>query len=243
MERFEESLVNQVEYLIEDCIKFDEGRRNFAIPMAAKLRVILNTTRDKKGKVRDKSILRHLNSTHIHFYNTISTPIDGKNLMADYPMVYITASSNLNESGFHPSLDSQHVAPNYKYRSFENWWMKDLIYSDNAKENGKDISTKFTRWLLVLSVANKDGGTHLDDDLPDDYYKLSRNYHVTTFFNNQEKKHQDLHFVMIRQIAHETLLTLYRNFKYIDIEDYYKRMNQINDMDVMSLKELKRLKK
>lgn len=95
-----------------------------------------------------------------------------------------------------------------KKRSFDNWWARLIIYEDNK-------SNTFTRKDLVLVVANKEGGAHVDPYLDQAYADLSRFNSLgwKLFVYGEEKDFNNtLILPSIRQIAHEVLKTLKDEF-------------------------------
>ena len=87
---------------------------------------------------------------------------------------------------------------------FREWWNK-IVFVDNKKRN-------FTRRDLVLIVANKDGGSHVDAKLPKKYIDLIKNNSLGWEYsvNNQQPKPIETNaaYVAIRQIAYEIVQSL-----------------------------------
>lgn len=75
----------------------------------------------------------------------------------------------------------------------------------------------FTRRTIIQSIANKDGGAHVDSEIDLDYYELSKKNKIGWFIVNSAGENVSLNdpiLPSIRQISYETLET----FKNIDIE-------------------------
>lgn len=92
-------------------------------------------------------------------------------------------------------------------------------------EGGKVVrgdESFFTRRQIVLALANKDGGAHVDPILNDAYYRLSRTeglgWKVVDAMGERTMEHTP-ELATMRQIAHEVLMTLHGEFP--DVENEY----------------------
>lgn len=123
--------------------------------------------------------------------------------------------------------------------SFTDWWNGVVFRLDD---------TKFTRGNLILSIANKDGGVHFDPTIDEGYIHLingdtgfkinpKENNHLilggSPNANNEEVKFKDLHLALMREIVHESILSLNRYFG-IQIEyhpnfdyNWNRKLNQV----------------
>ena len=85
---------------------------------------------------------------------------------------------------------------------FDSWWDDKVV---------KDINGQFiTRAQLILWVANKDGGAHVDPKLDAQYALLSRGnpMGITYSDGTGAMAPTGLHLASVRQIAHELQKTL-----------------------------------
>lgn len=82
-----------------------------------------------------------------------------------------------------------------------------------------ETTNRFTRAeLVVRMVANKDGGAHIDGELPEAYYRLTREdpMGIDMKFERdgvvvaEAALENNLAFEAVRQIAHEVLVTLHK---------------------------------
>ncbi len=77
---------------------------------------------------------------------------------------------------------------------------------------------KFTRKDIILNVANKDGGAHVDPTLPEMYYELSRKNSIGWKLITDETV-MDFsvgpELASIRQIAYEIIVTLEKDFPFL----------------------------
>jgi hypothetical protein len=81
------------------------------------------------------------------------------------------------------------------------WWNEIII------RDGRGAT--FTRKEIVLHVADKDGGSHVDPKLDQDYVELSRKNSLGYFAGNRSERHPLTRpeLPTLRQIAHEVLKT------------------------------------
>lgn len=94
------------------------------------------------------------------------------------------------------------------------WWSKEPVFSHQ-----KD---KFSRKVIVLSAANKDGGAHVDRQLENYYEVLCAGKYTFGITGNltyagappfqQGVTHypKNAHLALIRQFAHEALISIRR---------------------------------
>lgn len=85
---------------------------------------------------------------------------------------------------------------------FADWW--------NAPASRDLKGRVLSRAEIVLAVANKDGGAHVDPELDEPYAELSRS-NALGFYGGTAEKLEPLsepERVIVRQIAHELLKTL-----------------------------------
>lgn len=90
---------------------------------------------------------------------------------------------------------------------FPDWWNENVIFLDNKTLNRRE---------LILFVANKLGGSHVDPSIDEDIAKLIRGGSLTTEFfdvdgNKIPLKEAELH--SIRQISHEVIASIERKLK------------------------------
>lgn len=91
--------------------------------------------------------------------------------------------------------------------NFEDWWNGVVLVDFPGNE--------FTRKDLILSVADQDGGAHVDTKLNEPYTLLSRDNSLGHKHSENGKtweNFQGSHLATIRQIGHEILKTLYPKY-------------------------------
>ena len=199
--RFEEALGSQIGFLERSAQLYDSGQEDESLRLATTMRVVFHETPNST------SLLTHMQLTgtkmlssargHGDWQDYLGHKID---LMSPQP---ITMTPLLGQAFTEVPL--------------ADWWEGEPIFVDNG--------TAYTRKKIILSLANKDGGAHVDKNL-EAYYEVLRagkyalgitgnmTYNgpppfpqgVTIYPNNA-------HFALARQFAHETLASL-RHFKW-----------------------------
>ena len=88
------------------------------------------------------------------------------------------------------------------WKEFDVWWQK-IVIIDAKKQ-------KFSRKDLILALANKVGGAHVDPELDADYAALSRDNSMGCFYEVADDTGPvtDIELVSCRQIAEEILVSL-----------------------------------
>jgi hypothetical protein len=86
--------------------------------------------------------------------------------------------------------------------SFEDWWAKPILVAPDGRQ--------ITRSGLVLTVANQDGGAHVDPELERIYAEMSRQNLLggRAVVLGEERDLGDPCLYAVRQIAHELLTSL-----------------------------------
>jgi hypothetical protein len=189
---------------LEDCLKrlqdfnniYDTGDQSIAKDIAVKLRLLFHNTS------KSKSLIRQLKLEHILFVDT-AYPFNPGNLLTHHGLLQLNCINNYYFLG--PMLQLSNV----KHVDFTNWWESKKVLVDKKKNI-------FTRKLLILEVADTDGGAHVDPELNNSYYDLTRaNTLGWTYHDGKTGSSKPLNDPVppcIRQISYETLLT----FKDID---------------------------
>lgn len=87
-------------------------------------------------------------------------------------------------------------------RDFETWWNSTVFIDSKERE--------LSRRDLVLTVANQDGGAHIDPALDSTYADLSRNNSLGWVYSDGSKSEpmEGPERAALRQICHEVLKTL-----------------------------------
>lgn len=190
-------LDEQLQLLIASTEAYDKGFDGEAKRIAATLRVLLHDTADSK------SLLEQLGLKDQDFYDTAAKAEEffskGKRLGSFAGLVGIQAGDG---GRYVPFFDES--PPGFtEYVPFDKFWGR-VVFIDNQENS-------FTRKKIILAVANQDGGTHVDPNLDEKYYQLSReNSMGWEVFENasQPSSPGKPELPALRQIAHEVLRTL-----------------------------------
>jgi hypothetical protein len=195
-----EHLKDQIKFIIDSSISFDKGSEGEAKRLSTTIRVLLHDT------TRSSSLLTQLNRMNILFYDS-ANPFDPNNLLPSNCLTMIRLAKKEGED-----FGGDYVAPlenlsphrsNDKKIGFVRWWNKNIVL--------KDIQGNiFHRKELILTVANQEGGTHVDPKLNQAYANLTRFNSIAWKVYTKYKKEDMGNPVpsTIRQIAHEVIKTL-----------------------------------
>jgi hypothetical protein len=180
---------------------YDSGIHSIAQEIAVKLRIIFHHSENNNSK----SLLRQLKLDHIKFVDT-GDKFNSHNLLAHWGLLILRMTSSIEKNEFIPRFNDL----GFQYVGFQNWWEnKKILRGMNQKA--------FTRKTLIQSLANKDGGAHVDSEIDLEYYELSKKNKIGLHKVNSIGERIPLNdpiLPSIRQISYETLET----FKDMDIE-------------------------
>ncbi len=192
--RFAEKLREQVRFLNRSAGLYDRGAEDEALRLATSLRVALHGTR------ASTSLFEHLGLNDTLMLSSSR----GYGNWQDYLSQEINLSSS-EPIRMHPLLGHQFVE-----MPFARWWSVEPVFVHRAKD--------YTRRLISLSAANKDGGAHVDSELEEYYETLAAGQYMIGITGNLEYGGhpppfpqgvtiypRNAHFALIRQFAHEFL--------------------------------------
>jgi len=220
---FIESLIEQVEFLVDACDKYDHGKFNYSKQLAMHIRVLVHQTSDSTSLL---TLLQKQKT--MKFGSTASFP---KNAIFFLSLVFPTdiKINNTDDSPhiehvYLPSLNTNKEVYS-KWVDFNTWWYQKIIISDQLT---------FTRAEMIKYMANKDGGAHVDKNVVEKYYKISKAT-SSMFYSSDKSLLEDpyqqgepfkyLHFGVVRQIAHELILSLKKEF---NLKQFYNPTNTYN---------------
>ncbi len=195
----------QVRVLLDAAERFDRGGPNAgdeALTMAVRLRTLLQSGNNQSGLKR----AGYLDS--LRFCNSVGMPpSDGSLFIGALQQVINLRPTNGGQYiSFKPAFGhhikqltpGQQTVRLMNEPRFDEWWMAVLVRDFDQRE--------FTREFIVRTVANKDGGAHLDPRLPDDYLAVSRGpgFGLSIRFGNGDDHHAgDAVPALLRQITWE----------------------------------------
>lgn len=192
------NLKEQVSFMISSCQAYDRGAIAEAKRLSVTVRMLVHDTSSST------SLLGQLDSkVTASFYNTApkETP---RSICGYFGLIGLAMRPNI-AGVFAPRLDNlQKVAKPYMV-PFAEWWDTVVIRDEEGKT--------FSRKEIILNIANKDGGAHVDPRLNKAYSMLS-NGQTVGWQGVQGGKIENVRFIELataRQIAHEVLGSLARN--------------------------------
>jgi hypothetical protein len=197
IEEMKANFEEQLDFLSEDCDRFDQGDEKYIKRMAVTIRILF-----KKSK-NDTPLLEEIGeSKNRKFVNTILfLPSSPGSSFA--PLAPIAIFQNEQKQRYVPLLDQ---APFGEPLEFDAWW--------NAPVLGVLEKGTLSRRELILAVAEKDGGAHVDRKLKEPYASLKSesvlNWNPMGLASGIENK---AIAASVRQIAHEVLKTFRSSYQ------------------------------
>jgi len=197
-EDLEAHLEAQVGFLKRSSQSFDDGFEDEAKRLATAIRVLVHDT-------RHPSLLTQLNRKDGEFLDTaMDLPED--NQLSEYSLLNASIGQDRegnNNTAFFAPLDS---AMSKNWTSFELWWDMPIFKDSNG--------TRLRRCDVVLTMANQDGGAHVDPKLNTAYADLTKNHSLglVAVAGDKEWLLEGVANYAVRQIAHELLKSIDPNF-------------------------------
>jgi len=206
-ERYKNLLGSHIGFLERSAQLYDSGHEDEALRLATSLRVMFHDTKNST------SLLKHLRlkDTKMH-----ATP-RGRNDALDY------VGHEIDLASPEPVVMRPLLGEKFDRVSLAHWWTAEVVlthrHTETDAETGDDveIEEKYTRSQIILAVANKDGGAHVDANLPEDYKVLCAGeygFGITgnLTYDGPPPFPQDVtiypkngNYALVRQFAHETL--------------------------------------
>jgi hypothetical protein len=157
MSRLLEQLHLQLRFITSSCERYDAGEHHEAVRIAVALRVLFHSSSapKKKGRPHSVSLMRQLGAENIDMWSgglqkATTFNITSMRIQLAPPAVFFIPK--FGELGL-------------RKRRLGVWWAIEPVYILPKKGS-------VTRSQLVLSVCNKDGGTHVDPELEPYYERM-----------------------------------------------------------------------
>ncbi len=212
-EELKEELETQLRFLSELCEQFDKGDYKKSKLVASVLRKLLHDGDTSNPKSRSESLLGQLDLKN----NFLDTALISKPVQMEIKKSESFLASSLLGNTTHnwkPVFDSNQSAQTI---DFNQWWISVVI---------KDLEgSEFSRKKLVSTFANQDGGDHVDREVENTFYKLTRKNSMKNFTSpipdgklperldiSKLKPVVSPAYYAVRQIAHEVLRSLKRDY-------------------------------
>jgi len=193
-------LQDHLSFLKASAEAYDQGVYAEAKRMAVSIRVLVHDT------TKSKSLLAQLKQKNIQFYDS-SFKHYPRSISPYMGLISISATFSGESSviKYAPNLDMFAVGSMVRTTDFDTWWNA-IIFVD-----GND--NQLTRKSLILSVAEQDGGAHVDPSLNRNYADLSRNNSLGFIVpKGKEDWLKGADHASVRQITHEILKSLIPNY-------------------------------
>jgi hypothetical protein len=149
-------LRDQVELLRVLGTTFDSGQRIVAYPLATTVRVLVHDT------ASSHALLAQLGELSTMQFCDTSLPFNPRNLIKTHGGLVVLKATTGTGAEWAPRCEVPVPVPGAEPRDipFQSWWETDVI-SDSQ-------GTSWSRRRMVLAVANKEGGAHIDPSQPVD---------------------------------------------------------------------------
>ena len=191
-EEFEEHLTEQLQFLKASAESFDNGFEGEIKRLAVSVRILMHDTR------QSTSLLAHLGRKDIVFLDT-ATPFDERNQMSHSGLTIMSLGGPKGNIPLAP-LDG---SISRSFACFDDWW-NGIVFVDQSRN-------QFSRKDIVLSLADKEGGAHVDGALETKWADLRKNNALgwySVMADGREVPGEDQVPPTMRQIAHEVIRTL-----------------------------------
>lgn len=191
-----EKLKTQLSFLDRSAESYDQGFEDEALRLATIVRVLIHDT------YRSHSLLGQLEIKDKLKWIDTAGPIEPGNLMADHGLVCISYDGR---DGWSYSAGLG-MMPVKREATFAAWWEEPVMRLDDDR--------KWNRKQMVLELANKEGGAHVDPKLNSEYESIA-NEDKLGWFNIDNATDQPTSAmagnpiaVSVRQLTYELLETL-----------------------------------
>lgn len=185
-------LNDQLDMLRAACAAYDNGIEASGKTIAVILRVLLYHYKSSR------SLLDQLNYKGSRFVST-SEEFDDSNFAPRINILIINVRPESVKWDLKASIDPNCI--DARRLIFVDWWNETIVLDGKGK--------RFSRMDLVMNVADKDGGAHVDPELIDSYMDLTRGNSMGYKFGEEDIPFTGRPILAcMRQIAHEVIATL-----------------------------------
>jgi hypothetical protein len=195
--RLVEQLGEQVGFLRRSAAAFDEGSEAEAVRLATTIRVLVHDTDTSK------SLLGLLGVKDMLEYHDTANPIEQRNLLPTPGLVMLELNT-LSGGRYVAPLGMRQTRQPALSKNFGAWWTHDVT------RDGRGYLLSRKKYVMLL--ANKEGGAHIDPNLPKPYVALadenSLGWSATTLDGTSGPFQGNAALPSVRQIAYELDVTL-----------------------------------
>lgn len=191
-----------IDFMISSSISYDNGHEGECKRMSVSIRILVRDT------TKSSSLLSQLGFLDNMLFYDSATPFHPDNPLSSNCLTMIriaTSSEKVGEINYVAPLDwRQDRGMIIKKMKFNRWWNTQVVLKDTNKN-------EFHRKNIILTMADQDGGAHVDPTLDGAYAKLTRfNSLCWRYIDNTGNAIELSNPVpaSIRQINHEMIKTL-----------------------------------
>jgi hypothetical protein len=202
VQELESLLVEQVEFLKLSCTSYDSGFQGEIKRLAVSVRVLVHDT------TASVSLLQLTGKKNRNFFDS-SDPFDSESVVSHSSLVqfHLTPSGTRSRAHLDDVIQGSWIP-------FDAWWNGVVLVDSQRNE--------FSRKDIVLTLANKEGGAHVDHKIDEAYFNL-RNKNAmgweTTLADGRVVPGEDNVPATMRQIAHELIKSMDQQYVYQARED------------------------
>lgn len=191
---------DHINFIRSSCMLYDNGLYHESKRIATSLRVLFHNTR------YSNSLLNQLNYADTFLLWSSAGLYTPSNLLTSWTLLSLRI--DYNGIQYNPILNT-----NFQrsfYLNIDDWW-NEIIFDDKM--------FFISRRDVILSVANQDGGAHVDPILNESYSNITKRNSLGYYQVSNAVKTSPINnpaYASIRQIAHEVLHSFYtfkRSFK------------------------------
>ena len=227
LEYYKHQLIEQTSLLIDACHSYDNGKFHQAKTMSSIIRTLVKDPDNPGPNNKTISLLKSLSAKEsMKFFNTgyeAANPLINISLIGIATVPTLPPLINGLESIYLPLLNDSELI-DCKWLNFDQWWKSKVIV---YKSENLDIV--FTRKKIVLTMAEQDGGAHIDN-----FKNINKNYRnlitgathlFTSNLDGSETGIKHIQYALVRQISHELIVSILNNFN-LDLN--YNPSNNFN---------------
>ena len=193
----ESKLAEQLEFIRASARAFDDGFEGEAKRLAVAIRILVH------DKGSSTSLLGQLGMKDLLFFDT-ALDVNPRNLLTHMGLVGMHVGS---EGTKYVALLGESPRGQGTPVPFRQWWEK-VVFVDDRRAT-------LTREELILSVANQDGGAHIDPALNETYARLSRENSMAWMASGPSgaRPVERVHLPAVRQVAFEVETSLKKGLR------------------------------
>lgn len=195
MQDFQAHLGEQLDFVRSSIERYDAGTEHEAKRLSVPVRTLVHNTR------RSTSLLQHIGVQEQLGWVDRGPPEPPANaIVISFGVCVVESRFDTGRTRYVPAIGD--LAPDRVHppASFEDWWRRPILTDQHGN--------MFCRADLVLSVADQDGGAHIDAALNDKYKALSREDSLGLRQSQDLPIANSVVHASIRHIAEELLQTI-----------------------------------